>query len=789
MIPCAPEAPTVGFTIRTLELFRAASLRCPRLSIQAFTRTLCDLHRSPYQSYISKQFSVAYDTYLDILGIVDERINTALGRDQKGWRLRHACVPCTYKLQGEPDLKFSMLLTMDGNDSLKRLARRDKTEEVEGGRELGENHERHDPRVVRGDYYLSREEVDRWGKGSVALIPQKTEVTDPNGCDDRWKNMANEKTARMWGIFDETGIFLVLCRHSHVLLVMDMVRSGEQSKYPLAAVERLLDAFGSDLAIGYDIGCKFGTTLKNSALGPRAEELRTRFLVGNFHGHAHNRKCQLKNLAAYIDGTGLDPFEGCEPYFSLSNGLAPSTRSSSIFHRRQTINGFVKHTDSEDTYLSLSTILLYLYHLPLTTYILFSYKRALDIIAREGALFQQMHQQGLGKDTALFQRWLTEESNYLTNLSREPEEETLKMEYYQKLQSFYKTQVLLTAAESQWISLTPSTINTTPDETRRNETKRRQLQERHRREMDMIHGLEVKLDIKPEDRWIPGDKEWEETQQLVYLRRYRAAVDRLEGLVVARLFELTKMNMSQTGYKMRQQIGKALKARSQAIRSAVEDYNAAAKSVGRGVLTWDQVVQYTQLADFDLLSDTREDVRQRDWAKAGSRTLVDQFFKIKGARDEIKRLNIEIRRLTTYIRDEEAFLAHHVDTLSETQPLLAHQIHLRLISLKLKNDVHITRMKGLLKLPGFSGTLDEGVSIEGSQIPTTLIVRNDELNMFDGADEARDVGDSVGSGLMVSDGPVTPPDGVPEVAGIPLPLPYPRYLLFFLQVPRILEGF
>ncbi|KAF9036399.1 hypothetical protein BJ165DRAFT_1417245 [Panaeolus papilionaceus] len=632
MIPCAPEAPTVAFTIRTLELFRTASLRCPRLSIQAFTKTLCDLHRKPYQSYLSKQFSVAYDAYLDILGIVDERVNVALGRDEKGWRLRHACAPCTYKLQGEPNLKFSMLLTMDGNDLLKRLARRDRTEEMEGGRELGENHERNDPRIVRGDYYLSREEVDRWGKGSVDLIPQKTEVTDPNVCDDRWKNMANEKTARMWGIFDETGILLVLCRHSHVLLVMDMVRSGEQSKYPLAALDRLLDAFGSDLAIGYDIGCKFGTTVKNSPLGLQAEELHTRFLVGNFHGHAHNRKCQLRNLAAYIDGTGLDPFEGCESYFSLSNGLAPSTRSSSIFHRRQTINGFVKHTDSEDTYLSLSS------------FIVNSYKRALDIIAREGTLFHQMHQQGLGKDTALFQRWLTEEDP---------------------------------------------------------------------REMEMIHGLEAKLDIKPEDRWIPGDKEWEETQQLVYLRRYRAAVDRLEGLVVARLFELTKMNMSQTGYKMRQQIGKALKARSQAIRSTVEDYNAAAKSVGR-------VVQYTQLADFDLLSDTREDVRQRDWAKAGSRTLVDQFFKIKGARDEIKRLNIEIRRLTTYIRDEEAFLAHHVDTLSETQPLLAHQIHLRLISLKLKNDIHIMRMKGLLKLPGFSGTLDEGVSIEASQIPTTV---------------------------------------------------------------------
>lgn len=39
--------------------------------------------------------------------------------------------------------------------------------------------------------------------------------------------MSEELTERMWGIFDETGIFLALCRHGFVLLVADMVRSGE----------------------------------------------------------------------------------------------------------------------------------------------------------------------------------------------------------------------------------------------------------------------------------------------------------------------------------------------------------------------------------------------------------------------------------------------------------------------------------------------------------------------------------------------------------------------------------
>jgi hypothetical protein len=40
--------------------------------------------------------------------------------------------------------------------------------------------------------------------------------------------MNTELTKRAWGIFDETGIFLSLCRHGFVLAIADMVRSGEQ---------------------------------------------------------------------------------------------------------------------------------------------------------------------------------------------------------------------------------------------------------------------------------------------------------------------------------------------------------------------------------------------------------------------------------------------------------------------------------------------------------------------------------------------------------------------------------
>jgi hypothetical protein len=68
---------------------------------------------------LTNQFSTGFDLYLDILHAVDVRAKTALGRIGVDWRLKNACAPCMYKLQDEPELTFSMQVTVDGNSSLK----------------------------------------------------------------------------------------------------------------------------------------------------------------------------------------------------------------------------------------------------------------------------------------------------------------------------------------------------------------------------------------------------------------------------------------------------------------------------------------------------------------------------------------------------------------------------------------------------------------------------------------------------------------------------------------------
>jgi hypothetical protein len=141
--------------------------------------------------------------------------------------------------------------------------------------------------------------------------------------------------------------------------------------------------------------------------------------------------------------------------------------------------------------------------------------------------------------------------------------------------------------------------------------------------------------------------------------------------------------MLQLGYKLRKHIGNALKARSKAVRTALQNYNVAAQALvpPRPALSWDDVMEYAFLADFDLLSDTRSDVRLRVWAKPASRVLMDQCFKMERAREEIARLNVEIPRVTTYIRDEEAFLLQQEQILSESDPPLSCQLRMRRLKL------------------------------------------------------------------------------------------------------------
>lgn len=227
-----------------------------------------------------------------------------------------------------------------------------------------------------------------------------------------------------------------------VPLISAAVSHSGRAKYPLAVVEALLDAFGSGIGGGYDIGCQFRVTLGRSRLKDRVSEERYTPLVGSFHGHAHNRLCQLSYLATYVKGLGLEDLEGCERFFSKSNALASSVRYASTFHRQQKIVEFMKHMDVMETSQNLSKCppcfamcrwaLVNNLTCILGQFLVSNYKQALSILAGRDELLQKMKLHGIDSPR-VFEKWLEEERTYLESLSQEPRPDVLKMEYYQWL--------------------------------------------------------------------------------------------------------------------------------------------------------------------------------------------------------------------------------------------------------------------------------------------------------------------------------------------------------------------
>lgn len=199
------------------------------------------------------------------------------------------------QLEGKPQQIFRQMLVLDGNNSLKRM------KAACGQQEVGDVHE-----LVDSDYFFNHAYVDSFEneiqQPSQTRVKQEpeddtvgadegyiAEVNDPQleNCASNWKAAASMERKRMWGIFNETGIFASACPHGFVLWLVDMIQSGEQyvhsfiyshsiianqfsrTKYPLSMVAKAMETLGSHLLIGYDIGCVFGGMILSTSLGTK----------------------------------------------------------------------------------------------------------------------------------------------------------------------------------------------------------------------------------------------------------------------------------------------------------------------------------------------------------------------------------------------------------------------------------------------------------------------------------------------------------------------------------------
>ncbi|KAF9258297.1 hypothetical protein L218DRAFT_1005215 [Marasmius fiardii PR-910] len=237
LIACSPEKPGMAFSVHFLHSFQQIHRTCPRYSIDTLARSVQHIHFLPRGSGLDEQLRSAYDTYLEILRQVKELCLKALHCDTEAAKTSTTCPLCTYQLTGENPLSPSMLIAMDGNNSLKLVDTEYKT-----GRPRTDNQ-------TLADYrWIEDEEVDQFkdevkagskltpanagpstSTSSNADAPSNMQPLDKeevawldvleeddlaaciDTCVDRWRNAGPESKKKMCQMFAIAGVFLAVC--------------------------------------------------------------------------------------------------------------------------------------------------------------------------------------------------------------------------------------------------------------------------------------------------------------------------------------------------------------------------------------------------------------------------------------------------------------------------------------------------------------------------------------------------------------------------------------------------
>ncbi|KAI6032180.1 hypothetical protein BKA83DRAFT_4045763, partial [Pisolithus microcarpus] len=673
LLGCSPSQPCTAITLQCLELYH--QIRCCQssFSLQAMMKVLCALQNITYTQHLHSQLSATFDIYLDILRSVHTSLKQALGRDGPAWKLCGACPACAFEQPDEPPLIPAWLHSMDGNQSAKHLDGSGST----------------DSRLFHGDYFVPHAEVERF-KDDVQDRPGEVSREKwATTCTDNW-TAAKSVEENQIQVFEQTGIFVMACHHGFVECVAEMKRSGELAKYGLPAVNRLLNICGQDQAVGHDIGCASKKTIAASSLGTKAREKQLKVVVNAFHGFAHNHMCQLENHPLYQLGFGNEDLETCERIFSSSNNTAPLIHHASEFHWKQFLDLHFSQWDS-DKYLELSQ---FLYN---------NYKQALRIIQTN---LPELEKFKCGKDITDndFESWHREELEYLKRCAGESDANSIAVQYVELLEKLNVTQV-------PYLTYTPAEFTSTSG---LNESARQGTNAVNAEYASTLRKYQLQLNVMANfkcqhniiDRWTPLHHEYinacEYTKHRVFIR----VVEELEGLVVQRMFELSKANLAKTGYKMCKHISKAISRRSATVRAALERYNKLAphQCPPRPKLDYAEVIGYSLLGEFSLLKHSRYEVLEKPWALPDNREMMMKYYKLRRSQEEIIRLNVEIRRLQAWLDFDGEKMKLAAQGFRDSGSLgLASEMESMYGERVCINDFHHVQLQKIYEMPGYTG--------------------------------------------------------------------------------------
>jgi len=170
-------------------------------------------------------------------------------------------------------------------------------------------------------------------------------------------------------------------------------------------------------------------------------------------------------------------------------------------------------------------------------------------------------------------------------------------------------------------------------------------------------------------------------------------------------------NLVFSGYKLRTHIARALQRCSDAIRTALVHYNQLAMKLKppHPALSWMQVVDYGFLGEFDLLCHSRLDVRTQDWAKPGHCELTTIYMELCQSREEMDRLNVEIKHLRMAMHDEAFEYTNAIKATLEIDSVLTCELQHHWCLRNAIHTLHECRLLRVMSMSGFTGNKELGV--------------------------------------------------------------------------------
>lgn len=124
-----------------------------------------------------------------------------------------------------------------------------------------------------------------------------------------------------------------------------------------------------------------------------------------------------------------------------------------------------------------------------------------------------------------------------------------------------------------------------------------------------------------------------------------------------------------------------------------------------------EISQYNYIEQFALLQDTRNDIRNKPWAKPLYREVFRLRNRIARAKEEILRCNVETRRLRTSIYDQDALYDSVLKKLKSDASPLYGPVHDFVIRRSRVNEALLKRIHQIQDLPGFTGDESLGARV------------------------------------------------------------------------------